>query len=116
MLCARAADDRKGERTTVLDLRGISFVTDYFVITNGINPRQVRAITDEIAKSAREGGFKRMGSEGTPDGRWVLMDYGDVVVHVFDAEARHFYDLEHLWSDAKRVRWQKRQAKKGKTT
>ena len=112
VLCARAADDKKGERSTVLNLKGIGFVTDYFVITSGTNPLQIRAITDEIAKSAREAGFRRFSSEGTPNGHWVLLDYGDVVVHVFDTEARLFYDLEHLWSDAKRVRWQPPASKK----
>ena len=118
VLCARVADDKKGERTTVLNLKGISFVTDYFVITSGANPLQIRAVADEIARAAREAGRRRLSHEGTPKGRWVLMDYGDVVIHIFEAEARLFYDLEHLWSDAKGVRWQKPAAKKkaaGKT-
>jgi ribosome-associated protein len=82
-------------------------VTDYFVITNGTNRRQVQAIADEIKKQILERGHRTPTYEGYVEGRWVLMDCGDVIVHIFDSSARDYYGLEHLWADAPRVRWQK---------
>ena len=80
-------------------------LTDYFVIASGTNPRQVGAIADELTRTMREGRVRCLGTEGVPEGRWALLDFGDVVVHVFDETTRAFYDLEHLWGDAPRVRW-----------
>jgi len=82
-------------------------LTDYFVITNGTNPRQVQAVCDGIVLAMKELKAPCLGVEGYEEARWVLLDYGDVVVHVFDRPTREFYDLEHLWADAKRVRWRK---------
>ena len=92
-------------------------LTDYFVITNGTNPRQVQAISDEISLALKEQKAPCLGVEGYEEARWVLLDYVDVVVHIFDGPTREFYDLEHLWADARRVRWRKitrPAAKKGK--
>ncbi len=82
-------------------------ITDFFVITSGTNTRQVRTITDEIEKQVAEGGGPRPRRiEGLDDLRWVLLDYGDFVVHVFLDEARRYYELERLWSDVPRVAWE----------
>jgi ribosome-associated protein len=82
-------------------------LTDYFVIAGATNPRQVQAIGDEIVRTMQKLKVPCVGVEGLRDGRWALLDYGDVVVHVFDEPTREFYSLEHLWGDAPRVRWQK---------
>jgi ribosome-associated protein len=107
MVAARAAADKKGESTVVLEMGPLLAVTDAFVITSGGNARQVRTIAEEVeerVKAAGAGGPHRV--EGLDDARWILLDYGDVVVHVFLEEARHYYDLERLWADAPRLSWQ----------
>jgi len=92
-------------------------LTDYFVITHGGSRRHVQAIADEIAKSLKKLRVPRLSLEGYEEASWVLLDYGDVVVHVFDEGRRAFYDLEHLWADAPRARWRRTtRAKKGKTS
>lgn len=104
LVSARAADVKSGEDTVVLAMGELLGVTDAFVVTSGRNTRQVRTIVEEVEKQVRaaEGrGPDRV--EGLADATWVLMDYGDFLVHVFLDEARAFYDLEHLWSDAPRV-------------
>ena len=103
---AKAASDKKGEDTIILEVGGVLAITDAFVITSGANSRQVRTITEEVEKKIDEaGGAKPLRIEGLDDARWVLMDYGDFVVHVFLDEVRRYYDLERLWSDAPRVEW-----------
>ena len=107
VVAARAADAKKGAATVILDVGPLLGITDRFVITSGTNDRQVRTITEEVelqVKSADGRGPIRV--EGLDDARWVLMDYGDVVVHVFNEEARQYYNLERLWSDARRVEWE----------
>ena len=99
---AQIADDRKALEIVVLDVRQHLYLTDYFVIASGANPRQLRAIADEVAREAKEAGVHRIGAEGLPVSRWVLLDYGDVIVHVFDQATRDFYDIERLWGDAPR--------------
>jgi ribosome-associated protein len=98
-----AASDKKAIDMVVLDLREIASFTDYFVITSGSNERQVQAISDEIYER-----LKRMGSpaarvEGYKSAEWILLDFGDFVVHVFEEKARRFYDLERLWRESQRV-------------
>lgn len=100
---ARAADDKRGMRIVVLDLREISMMTDYFVITDATTEVQVRAIADGILERLEEQGIKAKRREGWEDARWVLLDYGDAVVHVFRTEEREYYDLERLWGDAPRL-------------
>lgn len=90
----------------VLDLRGKSPATDYFVIATGTSDRQMRSVADEIAECAREQGHQRFGRAGYDQGRWILLDYIDVVIHIFDQEYRDFYDLELLWGDAEKLHWQ----------
>ncbi|MBM4025563.1 MAG: ribosome silencing factor [Planctomycetes bacterium] len=100
---ARIAAERRCTDITILDLRGLSTATDYFVIATGTSARQMRTVADEISEAGREQGFSRFGRAGYEQGRWILLDYVDVVVHLFDTEYRQFYDLELLWGDAERV-------------
>ena len=105
-MAARAADDKKGVETVILEVGAILAITDAFVITSAGNARQVRTIVEEVELQVdRAGGPKPRRIEGLDDARWVLMDYGDFVVHVFLDETRRYYDLERLWSDAPRVAW-----------
>jgi len=103
---ARAADEKKGEDTVVLTVGEVLAITEYFVITHGTNRRQVRTIAEEVERTLTElGGPKPLRLEGLDDLTWVLMDYGDFVVHVFDEDARRYYELERLWSDVPIVDW-----------
>lgn len=103
---ARAADDKKGADIVVLAVGEVLAITEHFVITHGTNPRQVRTIADEVEQRIGDaGGPKPIRVEGLDDLSWVLMDYGDFVVHVFSEEAREFYELERLWADVPKVDW-----------
>jgi ribosome-associated protein len=104
LLCARAAIDKKAENVRVLDLTGISGFTDFFIICSGTSDRQVRAIIDSIEGEMKKAGHEVIASEGFSEGRWVLLDFGDVVVHAFVDALREYYDLETLWADAPRVK------------
>ncbi len=97
-----AAAEKKAIDPTVLDLRGISSFTDFFVIVTGANRRQVQAISDEVVEQLKRNGSPAARVEGHQNAEWVLIDYGDFVVHVFDDKARRFYDLERLWREARR--------------
>lgn len=99
----RSASDKKALDLVVLDLRAIASFTDYFLITSGTNPRQVQAIADEIVEQLKKQGTRAARVEGYATAEWVLVDYGDFVVHVFEEKSRRFYDLERLWRDAARV-------------
>ena len=98
-----AALEKKAEGMEVLDLRGFSGITDYFVICHGATSRQVEAIVDEVDRRLGKGGFHPAHVEGRRDAGWVLMDYLDFVVHVFTGDRRSFYALERLWADAPRL-------------
>jgi ribosome-associated protein len=100
---ARAALEKKADDVLVLDLRGVSGYTDFLVISSGGSDRQLAAIADSVEKELTLGGHRVIGREGQQGGRWVLLDFGDVVVHVFHAEDRTHYDLEGLWADAPRI-------------
>ena len=102
---ARIAAVQYCEDVVVLDLRGLSPVTDYFVICTGTSDRQMRAVADSIDEHAEQVGHKRLGQAGYEVAEWILLDYVDVVVHLFNADRRRFYDLELLWGDAKHVEW-----------
>jgi ribosome-associated protein len=93
---------RKADDVVVLDLRGISSATDYFLLATGRSDTQVRAISDHVTRELREEGFRPAHTEGARGARWVLIDYIDFVVHVFHPEMRSFYQLETLWGDAPR--------------
>src|SRR4029079_19287711 len=98
-----AAAEKKAIDPTVLDLRGISTFTDFFVIVTGANRRQVQAISDEVVEQLKRNGTPAARVEGYQNAEWVLIDYGDFVVHIFDDKARRFYDLERLWREASRL-------------
>ena len=98
-----AAADKKAIDMTVLDLRGVATFTDFFVISTGANKRQMQAITDEVSDQLKRRGSPAARVEGYQAAEWILIDYGDFIVHVFDEKARRFYDLEYLWREAKRL-------------
>jgi len=105
-IAARAADDKKGDDIVVLDVGDIIGIVDLFVITSASNTRLVRTIVDEVEQQLFERvAVKPRAVEGLDDLSWVLLDYGDVVVHVFLTETRAFYGLERLWADAARIAW-----------
>ncbi len=97
------AIDRKAVDTVIIELSGLTAMTDYFVICSGENPAQIRAIADSIDDCFSGEKIRPMGKEGMDTARWVLLDYGDIVVHIFDEETRAFYDLEKFWIDAPRI-------------
>ena len=101
----QAMEDKKGQRVVSLGLAGISLVADYFVICHGNSDTQVQAIAQAIKKAADERGCMVKGIEGMDTARWVLIDLGDVVCHVFHRDERDYYNLERLWSDAKVVEY-----------
>jgi len=96
--------DKKARDVLVLDLKGLNTITDYFVICSGESTTQVKAITGEIEERFHAEGVKPLGIEGLSHGHWVLMDYNDVIIHIFEEETRKFYELEKLWIDAERIR------------
>ena len=104
-VCAalHAAGEKKAIDPVVLDLRDIASFTDYFVIFSGANERQVQAISDEIYEQLKKAGSPAARVEGYKTAEWILLDYGDFVIHVFEQKARKFYDLERLWRESKRV-------------
>jgi ribosome-associated protein len=104
LMALHAAGEKKAIDPVVLDLREIASFTDYFVITSGNNERQVQAISDGIVESLKKAGEAAARVEGYKTAEWILVDYGDFVVHVFDEKARKFYDLERLWRESKRVK------------
>jgi ribosome-associated protein len=95
--------DRKAFDVVVLDLRGLVSFADTFIICSGRSHRQVSAIAESVEQDLKEKGIRPIGVEGLREGHWVLMDYGDVVIHIFYEPIRVFYDLEGLWSDARRI-------------
>jgi ribosome-associated protein len=101
---ARTAAENRGKDIVILDMREVTPVFDYFVLATGTSRRQLHAMSEEIDhKLEDEMGDHRLGVEGYQDSRWILLDYGDVVVHLFEPEAREYYGLEDLWCDARRV-------------
>jgi ribosome-associated protein len=104
---AAAADDKKAERTVILDVGDVLAITDAFVITSGSNPRLVRAIADSVEENVKIlHGRGPLRTEGLSDLNWVLLDYGDVVVHIFTDEMRAFYEIERLYRDRPKIDWE----------
>jgi ribosome-associated protein len=99
------AEDNKASNVVVLDMRGVTPLYDFFVIATGISRRQIHTITEEIDATLRAEGEKRLSLSGYESSKWVVQDYGDLVVHVFDPDTRTYYGLEDLWADAPRVDW-----------
>ncbi len=106
-MAARAAASKGGQDTVVLEVGQVLAITDAFVITSGRNSRQVATIAEEVEAQLKAGaGISPLRTEGRSDGQWVLLDYGDFVVHAFLDEVRAYYELERLWSDAPRLEWE----------
>lgn len=103
LVAVRAAESKKAADITVLDLRGITSFTDYFVICTGSNQRQIQAISDEVEAQLKAEGERAISIEGYTQAEWVLADYGDFIVHIFSPKSREYYDLERLWRNAKPV-------------
>ncbi len=104
--CARIADENKAEDVVVLDLHDRSAICDYFIICTGTSDRQMRTIADRIDEHADKLSQSRYNLSGYDQSNWILVDYIDVVIHIFNEESRRYYDLELLWGDAPRLEWQ----------
>lgn len=100
-LALTALENKKAEDITVIDIREISVLADYFIIASGSNRSQIQALTDYVDELLGKAGASRRQIEGYDNANWVLMDYGDIIVHIFDKENRLFYDLERIWRDGK---------------
>ncbi len=98
-----ALEDKLGEDIKILDLQGLSNIADYFVIASGKNVNHLRAMANEVEQKMYQAGIKLHHSEGYSSGTWILLDFGQVLVHLFNKEERNFYSLEHVWGDAKSV-------------
>ena len=98
-----ALSDKKGEDIKIIDITGISVLTDYFIIANGNSDSQVNALVDNVEEELHKAGYPLRQREGQASGSWVLLDFGDIIVHVFDKENRLFYDLERIWKDGKDI-------------
>lgn len=104
-ICARIADDNRARDIVLLDLRQATPLVDFFVIVTAGSRRQSHAIASEIDHQMKKLGEAKLGIEGSEEGRWILIDYGDFVVHIFSAEDRAYYALEEIWGDAPRLDW-----------
>lgn len=102
MACA-ALDDKKALDIKVIDIREVSVMADFFIIASGSNQNQVQAMMDNVDETLGRAGYEPKHIEGSRNSNWILMDYGDVIVHLFDEENRLFYDLERIWRDGKQV-------------
>ena len=100
-IACKAIDDKKGQDIKIIDIHNVSVIADYFVIASGTNSNQVQAIVDNVEEQLGRAGFEAKQIEGNRNSSWILMDYGEVIVHVFDEENRLFYDLERIWRDGK---------------
>lgn len=103
---ALIASEKKAEDIIIFRISDLTFIADYFVVCSGSNERQLQAIADEIRKEMKGSGVRLLGIEGYTDAKWILMDLGDVIIHIFDTKTRAFYDLELLWGDAPRLPWE----------
>ena len=103
LLAARTAEENRGSDIVLLDMRELTSLFDFFVIASGTSRRQLHAMSEEIDRVLAEKGDLRLGIEGYGESRWILLDYGDVVVHLFEPETRAYYALEQLWGRAKRI-------------
>ena len=103
---ARLADEKLAENIVVLDVGQAIQVADYFVVADGKNGRHINSVVESVASSLKKEGIYRIGGSPLHDENWVLLDFGPVVLHVFNPRSRAFYDLENLWGDCKRIRWQ----------
>ena len=106
VVAAEAIDDKRGEEVVIIDVGELLRIADVFVIATGTSKRQVQAMAEEVEDQLRPHGRRPLRIEGKEDGHWTLVDYGDLVVHLFQPESRAFYSLERLWGDAPRLSWE----------
>lgn len=103
LMLAQKAYDKKGQNITIMDLEGISMLSDYFVVVSASNPKHAQSVADEMEDAGAEAGVTVVHREGYREGEWILLDFGDIICHIFSGKAREFYGLEELWSDAATV-------------
>ena len=103
VLAVEALEEKKGEDIKVIDITEVSILADYFIIASGMNKNQVQALVDNVEETLGRAGYECRQVEGYQTANWILLDYGDVIVHIFDSENRLFYDLERIWRDGKLV-------------
>ena len=106
ILCGRAAHEQRARDVVVMDMRKVMPLCDYFVLTTGSSKRQMQTVADSAREALAPHGVRPMGVEGYNEAHWILLDFGSIVMHVFGAEARAYYDLELLWGDTDRIQWQ----------
>jgi ribosome-associated protein len=106
-MCSKYAEEKKANDVLMLELKGLTDIADYFVLANGTSERHVKTISEHIETSMKNDGIKPYSVEGYNDGRWIIIDYRDVIVHIFLEPLRELYDLESLWIEAKRQRLEK---------
>lgn len=99
-IAVKAIEDKKGSEIKVLNIQGLSPIADYFVIASGTNENQLHAMCDEVSEELSKNGIHAKHTEGYQAGKWILIDYGDFIVHLFNKEEREFYNLERIWKDA----------------
>lgn len=102
-LAVDALEDKKAEDIRIIDIREVSVVADYFIIASGNNRNQIQAFADEIEERLGKAGYPMKSSEGYENANWILLDFGDLLIHLFDKENRLFYDLERIWRDGKQI-------------
>ncbi len=102
-LAYAALDDKQGEDIRIIDISDISIIADYFIIANGTNESQVRALVDNVEETLEKAGYTVKQREGYGSSSWTLLDFGDIIIHVFDKENRLFYNLERIWCDGKQI-------------
>ena len=102
-LAIKALEDKKAEDVRVIDISEISVLADYFIIANGLNVSQVQAMSDNVQEVLGRAGYDLKQVEGSQSANWILLDYGDIIVHIFDKENRLFYNLERIWRDGKAI-------------
>ena len=102
-LAVQALEDKKGNDIQIIDIHEVSVIADYFIIASGNNPNQVKALADNVEDTLGRAGYEARQTEGYATASWILMDYNDIIIHVFSEEDRSFYDIERIWRDGKAV-------------
>lgn len=103
-IAVKALEDKKGQDIRIIDIQNVSVLADYFIISSGSNSNQVQAMVDNVEEELHKAGFELKQREGQASASWVLLDFGDIIVHVFDKQNRLFYDLERIWKDGRDIR------------
>lgn len=103
VLAVEALEDKKGEDISIIDISEVSVIADYFIIAGGNNKSQIQALSDAVDEKLGRAGLPLKQIEGYNNANWILLDFGDIIVHIFDKENRLFYDLERIWRDGKRI-------------